>query len=207
MNKKQEKQITITVIIIILLLSFVVGYTLFSKMSYTYTHEGTNGQEFSFVKTPQGDHKLNWSVSYRNGMLNYDKNYITPFSYSPEEVEDIYLEEFKDLFNAAPKIYITRDVNVDLVSDQQIAVMTFERVAERYIKDVSYASIEENERSEFLRIPVKNCGGYDEETLIIFFEQGLEDKIYLRDNCVIVEFVEDPVRVATRLTYYIIGVL
>ena len=207
MNKKQERSVAIVIIIIILLLSFVVGYTLFSKMSYSYTYTNPSGDEFDFIKTPQGMHKLNWSVGYRNGNVVYERNYITPFSYSPEEVEDIYLEEFRDLFNSASKIYITRDVNVDLDSDQQIAVMTFERVAERYAKDISYAAHEENERSEFLGIPVKTCGGYNGETLIISFEQGDEDKIYLEDNCVIAEFSGDPVRVATRMTYYIIGVL
>ena len=72
------------------------------------------------------------------------------------------------------------------------------------------ASIEDNERTKELELPVVTCNNANENRFVIWFKEGNEDRIYKgNDYCVVAEFEkgENPIKIGTALTYHIMGVL
>jgi len=169
---------------------------------------------YNFEVSEQGDHFLNWSIAYySDGSINYIKDYVTPYPYGPNELLDINLDNrFRKQFVDAKQVYITRDVYLDEKTNSEIIVslLSIDRLIDKFKTDSMIASIEDNERSRQLNLPVITCENANENRLVIWLKEGSENKIYREnDYCVVGEFIEgdDPNKVATKIAYHIIGVM
>lgn len=228
MDKKREKIMVLVLVVAIVSLSLAVGYSFYSNNTKFYNYTGFRGEVFSFAKSPQGDHYLNWTTkSQITGNVFQLYDFVTPFPYGPEDLEDIPIEFSltRVRIKNSPSLYLTRDVYLDKEYHPEfnskinkkggmvIALLGFQRVAEKYGISPMFASIEDNERTKELNLPVINCGSANEFRRVIWFKEGNETKIY-RDSenenyhCFIAQFKkgEDPARVGTALAYHLIGV-
>jgi hypothetical protein len=112
MEKKQEKRIIVFLIILIFLFSFTVGFSIYSKGEKKYTYENNEGDTFSFVKSSQGDHWLNWTTkSLISGNLYRLHDWVTPFAYGPLELEEIPIEDpyIGVRLKKSDEVYLTRN--------------------------------------------------------------------------------------------------
>lgn len=227
MDKKQEKNLTIGIVILAVLLIVVVLVPILSRLPSEYSYFGADGIEYNISidkHTGKPFHIVSFWVDYRtvNNAPQFRKEYKVPFEYGPEELEDISLDENIDdlIFNKdkTKNIYITRDAQLDIESDGKmaIAILTVQRILSTGVEPAAFkintisALTEKNELTEDIDIPVRTCddSGKNGRTIILF-EKGDENRIYLTDNdCIILEFVtyDDAIAVATKLVYHLIGI-
>ena len=224
MNKKQEKIMVFALVIAIVSLSFAVGYSFYSNNTKHYNYTGFRGEIFSFAKSSEGDHYLNWTTkSQITGNVFQLYDFVTPFPYGPSELEDIPIDFslIRVRIKNSPSLYLTRDVYLDKEYHPEfnskinekggmvIALLGFQRVVEKYGISPMFASIEDNERTKQLNLPVINCGGANEQRKVVLFKEGEETRIYMENHhCFVAQFKkgEDPARVGTALAYHLIGV-
>jgi hypothetical protein len=221
-EKKQEKTIAVMLIILIFLLAFFVAYVFYSRVSADYIYEGPYGESHFFLDKHTGEsiHILDINATYaRQGSINLIKNFRIPFDYGPEELEVIPMENVRSDIVRAGKVYLTRDVYLDLKTNEGlvVAMWTVDRVLGQKMMDppmlnvpTEFASIEDNERAQQLEVPVITCDQASEEQVVIWFKEGAENKIYEeKDYCIVAEYMEgdDPIKVATKLTYHLVGVM
>jgi len=218
LEKKQEKTIVIVLILVILALAFAVSYSVYSRTNKEYTYSGPAGN-FSFVldrHTGNDMHIL--ALPYMPNSL-WEKTFLIPFNYGPEEVEGIYTEDVREFIINSPEIYMVRDVYLDEKTQNNlvVAMLTLDRVIGQemleppiYNIPISFAAIEENSLSQRLNLPIMTCEDAHAVTTVIWFKEGAENKIYKEnEHCVVVEFKEgdNPIKSATRLVYHITGVI
>ncbi|MBT3690799.1 hypothetical protein HOG16_00985 [Candidatus Woesearchaeota archaeon] len=218
MEKKQEKIIVVVLILVILALAFGISYSVYSRTSKEYTYLGPAGN-FSFVldrHTGNDVHIL--ALPYMPNSL-WEKTFLIPFNYGPEELEGIYTEEVRELIIDSPEIYMVRDVYLDEKTQNNIAVaiLNVDRVVGQdmltppiYNIPITFGAIEENSLSQGLGLQVMTCEDAHAVTTVIWFKEGTENKIYKENEyCVVVEFKEgeNPIKSATRLVYHITGVM
>ena len=207
-----NRYLWIVLLIGIFALSF--GYSYFDKdenLMQSYVYVG-DLDEYYFEVSDQGDHFLNWSVIYNIDGIYHEKPFITPYPYGPNEVLNIEMYPFRDIFQNAKQVYITRDVYLDEKTDSEIVVslLSINRLVDKFKTDSMLASIEDNERSKQLNLPLMTCDDANENRMVIWLKEGSENKIYREnDYCVVGEFLEgdDPNKVATKIAYHIIGVM
>ena len=203
-------------LILVGLFALSFGYSYFNEEEFitgSYIYVG-DLDTYNFEISEQGDHFLNWSIAhYVDGSINYIKDYVTPYPYGPNELLDINLDnKFRKQFVDAKQVYITRDVYLDEKTNSEIVVslLSIDRLVDKFKTDSMLASIEDNERSRQLNLPVITCENANENRMVIWLKEGSENKIYREnDYCVVGEFLEgdDPNKVATKIAYHIIGVL
>ena len=191
------------------------GYSYFddensSARSYIYMGDLDT---YNFEVSEQGDHFLNWTaVYYSGGSVNHLKDYITPYSYGPNELLNIEMMPFRDIFQDSKKAYITRDVNLDEKTDSKIVVslVSIDRLVSKFKSDSIISATEDNEKSQQLNLEIITCDDATKNNLVIWLKEGSENRIYREnDYCVVGEFLEgdDPNKVATKIAYHIIGVM
>jgi hypothetical protein len=179
-----------------------------------YTYVGSLGT-YDFKVNPQGDHFLNWSLTYMTSPITQEVRYhLTPYPYGPMDLIDIPLQDFRAQFEIVEMIYITRDIELDTKTGSEIVVslLSLDRLAEKYKKseNVWLAVIEENDKSREMHLPLMTCEDANPERMVIWLKEGTENKIYRQgDYCVVGEFIEgdDPNKVATKIAYHLIGVM
>ena len=180
----------------------------------TYTYVGTL-DTYEFMINPQGDHFLNWSITYkRNDFVHEKKNYQTPYPYGPMKLLEIPIEDFRKEFQNTEMVYITRDINLDEKTQSEIVVslLSLDRLVEKFKGNDNtwLAVIEENDKSRELHLPLMTCEDANSERMVIWLKEGSENKVSVHgDYCVIGEFAEgeDPNKVATKIAYHIVGVM
>jgi hypothetical protein len=208
-----NRYLWIVLLIGIFALSF--GYSYFDKdenLMQSYVYVG-DLDEYYFEVSDQGDHFLNWSITYNLGGGIYQmKPYTTPYPYGPMELLDIEMYQFRKLFQETNQVYITRDVYLDEKTDSEIVVslLSIDRLVDKFKDGALLAAIEENELSRQLHLPVITCDDSNDGRMVIWLKEGSENKIYKEnDYCIVGEFLEgdDPNKVATKIAYHIIGVM
>jgi len=190
------------------------GYSYFNEeesIARNYVYMG-DLDTYEIKVSEEGDHFLNWSIVYNLGGIHQKKPYLTPYPYGPNELLNIEMYPFRDIFQSAKQVYITRDVYLDEKTDSEIVVslLSIDRLVDKFKTDSILASIEDNERSRQLNLPVMTCDDANENRMVIWLKEGSENKIYREnDYCVVGEFIEgdDPNKVATKIAYHIIGVM
>ncbi|MFH1376353.1 MAG: hypothetical protein ABIH25_01835 [Candidatus Woesearchaeota archaeon] len=226
MDKKQGRNITIGIIVLVVLLLIVIFVPTLSRISYEYSYLGADGIEYNISvdkHTGKPIHIVSFWIDYRtvNNVPQFRKEYKVPFEYGPEELEGIPLDDtINDLiFNKSKtkNIYITRDVDLDIESDGKmaIAILTAQRILSTGVEPAVFkintisALTEENEFTQDIDIPVRTCDDSGNGRTIILFEKGDENQIYLTDNdCIILEFIDydDAIAVSTKLVYHLVGI-
>ncbi len=228
MDKKQERNITIGVVILVVLLVGAIGLPIVLSLPYSYTYTGIDGVDYNISvdrHTGKSIHIVSFWVNYqtRNKAPEFRKEYKVPFEYGPKELEYIPMDDTirNTIFNKdkTKAIYITRNPSLDLETKGKMAVsiLTIERITGRDISpavfkiDTISAVTEKNELVQDVDISVITCGdsGKNGRTVILF-ERSNENKIYLDDNdCVHLEFVsdDDAIALATKLVYHLIGLM
>jgi|APSaa5957512622_1039677.scaffolds.fasta_scaffold43965_2 hypothetical protein len=218
MDKKQEKSVIVFLVILILIISFSIGYVVFSRTTTIYQHNGPGGT-FNFTLDKHTGDEIHILEVYKQVDTVFWQRYLIPFNYGPADLEGISIEDSRYLITDSEKIYITRDVYLDLKTNNEliVAMLTVDRVVGQDMLDppvynipTLLASIEDNDRTQELDLPILTCENANEARTVIWFKEGSENRIYKgNDYCVIAEYVEgeDPVKIGTALTYHIIGVM
>jgi hypothetical protein len=218
MDKKQEKSVITFLVILILIISFSIGYVVFSRTTTLYQHTGPGGT-FNFTLDKHTGNEVHILEIYTQIDNIFWERYLIPFNYGPADLEDISIEESKYLVRDSEKIYITRDVNLDLKTNNEliVAMLTVDRVVGQDMLDppvynipTLLASIEDNARTQELDLPILTCENANEARTVIWFKEGRENSIYKQNEyCIVAEYAEgdDPVKIGTALTYHIMGVM
>jgi hypothetical protein len=217
MDKKQEKSIAAVLIVLVFVVAFAVTYTIYSRTSSEYIYGGVTA-DFDFILDKHTGNEVH-ILQYEKLFGYFWQKYLIPFEYGPEELEDIPIEKVRWDIRDAKNIYITRDVYLDLENENKmiVALLTVERVVGQKMLDPApfniptlLASIEDNERTRELKLPVLTCNNANENRFVIWFKEGNENQIYKgNDYCVVAEFEsgDNPIKIGTALTYHIMGVL
>ena len=219
MKEKQEKSIVIFLIALIFIFSFIVGYVFYSRRGYEYEYEGITGKFLFSVDKHTGD-EIHILKFYTKTRFKPSQGYKVPFNYGPEELEIIPVEgEPRKEILDAKKVYFTRDVYLDQKTNEEIivAIFTVDRIIGQnllsnpiYNISTSFAAIENNTLATELQLPILACDQANKARVIIWFKEGDENKVYYENEyCIVAQFKEgdDPKKVATRLTYHILGIM
>lgn len=228
MDKKQERNLTIGIIALIVLLVGAVALPIILSLPSTYSYTGADGVVYNISvdkHTGKPIHIVSFWTSYRtaNNAPQFKKEYIVPFEYGPKELEYISLDDGVDdlIFNKTrtKNIYITRDVKLDVETEGKmaIAILTIQRITDNEMQPAVFkiptrgAITEESGLTEGLDVPIKTCEDSGRQgSTIVLFKRGEENKIYIDNNeCVTLEFVndDDAIAVATKLVYHLIGIM
>jgi hypothetical protein len=211
LNKKKKLNWIIFGLLLLLIFTVIINNRTKNGLNY-YVYEGSL-DNYTFLLSQQGDHFLNWSVVYKlNDIMQTVKEYHTPFPYGPNELEEIEINDFRKEFQDAQEVYITRDVLLDSKTKSQIVVslLNLDRVIEKFKTISLLASIENNDMTQELNLPIITCGNSNENRFVIWLKEGEKNRIYKEnDYCIVGEFEEgdDPNKVATKIAYHIIGVM
>jgi len=217
-DKKQEKSIIVFLILLILAVSFTIGYVVFSRTTSEYQYTGPGGI-YNFTLDKHTGNPVHILSIYQNIDNLFWHRYLIPFNYGPKDLEYISIEDVKQVVKSSQKIYITRDVYLDLKTNNEliVAMLTVDRIVGQEMLDppvlnipTLLASIEDNDRTQELNLPIVTCSDADSSNTVIWFKEGSETRIYKEnDNCIVAEFKEgeDPIKVGTALAYHIMGVL
>jgi hypothetical protein len=206
-------------ILLLGLLLFGVSFLFFSNLDTeedqnSYEYVGPTGNIYYFNITQIGDnlrHVLDFGFT-RYGIERTSK---IPFRYSPMELEDIYLEDVKSLILNSEVIYISRSYSLEELTGSKdgIAMLTLSRVLDDEMDPDIYeipVGIALTSSVEGVFSPVVDCGYANIEARVIELRVGSQNAIYQEgDYCVVMEFLEgdDPIKVATKLTYHVLGIM
>jgi hypothetical protein len=184
--------------------------------SYNYT--GVDDKDYLFNVTQIGSnirHVLDYRFVKNEGGTSVERGVMIPFRYSPMELESIYMvDDFTSEILSAEVIYVTREYSLDEYTNQLdgIAMLTFIRV----VDDVTDPDLYEiptgmaiTNAVEGLDSPVVSCEYSNIEARVIELRLGTENRIYWEGECIVMEFVEpeDSIKVATKLTYHVLGIM
>jgi hypothetical protein len=226
MDKKQERNLTIGIIVLVVLLIAAIAIPIILRMPYTYSYTGVNGITYNITvdrHTGKPIHILSfWVDYYVVNAPNFQKEYKVPFEYGPKELEYIPLDtRIRGLiFNRSKTrvIYITRDINLDEETEGKslVALYTIMRITDNKMPPAAFkiethsAVTEESELSKRNDIPVRTCEDSGRHgRIVMWLKRGDENKIYLDGDCIVLEFVsdDDSIAVATKLVYHLIGLM
>tara|TARA_Y100000310_G_scaffold330664_1_gene402695 strand:+ start:1842 stop:2483 length:642 start_codon:yes stop_codon:yes gene_type:complete len=205
----------------LLILVFLLSFLFFSNTEWSeketvtsYEYTGLNGDIFHFNISQINEntrHVLEHSF-VRDGILRSSK---IPFRYSPMELEEIYMEGVKFLILNSEVIYISRDHSLDDLTNGKdgVALLTLSRVLDDEMDPDIYefpVGIALTSPVEDVFSPVVGCDYANLEARVIELRVGVQNAIYREgDYCVIMEFAEgeDPIKVATKLTYHMLDIM
>jgi len=221
MDKKSLIWLGVLAVVLIGLVFLVEDSYDINSPGTSYNYTGVNGETYLFNVTQISEnvrHVIDYPFN-REGSGNNDiyvqEKAIIPFRYSPFELEEIPMDDVKDIILGSEVIYVTRDYALDEYTDQLdgIAMLTFVRVVDdvmdpdiyRIPTGMAITSVVEGVDS-----PVLDCGYANLEARVVELRLGSENRIYTEGYyCVIMEFVEpdDSIKVATKLTYHVLGLM
>lgn len=202
--------------LLLLLIFIVIVNNRINKIESQYNYTGSGGT-FNFSITQIGEnerHVLTYNYYKSGGMIRNKRVAIIPFRYSPMELEDIPMEDVRSMLLTSEVIYLVRDYELDEFTNQKdgIAMLTLARILDNeHSPDIfeipSIMAI--TSPVEGINSPVVGCSYSNLEARVIELRKGIENKIYIEDECVIMEFIkpDDSIKVATKLTYHILGVM
>jgi len=205
---------------LILGLVFLVSFLFFSytndaeEISNSYEYVGLFEDVFNFNITEingNDRHILEYNF-IRDGI---ERVSLIPFRYSPMELEEIYMENLRDIILDSEVLYISRDpILGDLTGAKDaVAILTLARVLDTEMDPDIFTlptGVGITYSTEGIFAPVVSCEYANLEARVVELRVGIEDKIYQEgDYCVVMEFQEgtDPIKVATKLTYHVLGIM
>jgi len=202
--------------LLLLLIFIVIINSRINKIESHYNYTGPGGTfNFSIENIDENErHVLTYNYYKSRGLVRDKKVAIIPFRYSPMELEDIPMEDVRFMLLNSEVVYLARDYELDEFTDQKdgVAMLTLARILDNeHSPDIfeipSIFAI--TSPVEGINSPVVGCSYSNIEARVIELRKGLENRIYIEDECVIMEFVEpdDSIKVATKLTYHILGVM
>lgn len=196
----------------------IIGEVIYGGMG-PYNYTGLNDQVYYFEKTKTGNtiwHVLDYKIAKPSskGGFTHVRFAKIPFEYSPEELEGIPMGYLRKEILFSEVIYITRDKEIDNVHLSPVAIPTIGRVLDSVWDSTTHvfeipALMAVTSPSEGDASPVITCRQSTPERRIVEFRKGSENKIYQEGECIILEFKdkEGSVKVATKLTYHILGIM
>nr|MBA4404748.1 hypothetical protein [Nanoarchaeum sp.] len=194
----------------------LTGKSVLEVGMYNYTN--SDNKTFSFEKGFVGEnerHILYYDKSIWISKSLKSKEIIKiPFRYSPFDLENIHMDNVKDDILNAEVIYVTRDYKLDELTEQKdgVAMLTLTRVLDDSTSPDIYkipTSMAITGPVEGVDSPVIGCAQSSVERRVIELRQGDENRIYKEGECIVMEFVtaDDSIKVATKLTYHILGIM
>jgi len=207
--------------IFMLVMIFLLSFLFFSNNGWndegevnSYDYLGPSGDSFYFNVTQINEnirHVLDYTF-IRDGMNRVSK---IPFRYSPMELEDIFMEDVRSVILGSEVLYITRDYALNEITNAKdgVAMLTFARVVDTEMDPDIYkipTGMAITSAVEGVFSPVLDCGYANLEARVVELRMGTQNAIYKEgDYCVVMEFVEgeDPIKIATKLTYHVLGVM
>jgi len=194
----------------------LTGKSVLEAGMYNYT--SPDNKTFSFEKGFVGEnerHVLYYDKPIWISKTLKSKELIKiPFRYSPFDLEDIHMDNVKNDILNAEIIYITRDYNIDESTAQKdgVAMLTLTRVLDDSTSPDIYkipTGMAITESIEGVDSPVIGCAQSTIERRVIELRQGDENRIYKEGECIVMEFVtaDDSIKVATKLTYHVLGIM
>ncbi len=209
---------TKTFLILLLIFSVIffssIFYFNYKKSVITWENDQGEKYRFNVIKT---DNEVNYVLEAYSG----NNKFLIPFRHSPEELEDIKLDEkareiiLYDGNKAKEKIYITQDPDLPKLTDSEsvLAIVETNRVTGMayygvYKIDTISALTRETERGKELELPVKTCKDANNKESVILLTLGNESEIKVDGNCVIVEGKngKDLFRVTDKLVMHLLTV-
>jgi len=199
---KNLKNSSIIIIATIIIVGLII---LFFSIKYLYhpetVEEKYDYNGFTFTKVPS--YGL-WFTEIQKE----NKIFRIPFRYSPMEVQDIPVDRdvYSIIFNSKV-IYTTVPNNLSSVA--VIALTELGRITGTRYGILNIPSIGALTHSKGDETPVKTCEDAVNGTGVILFDVGNETKIYLKEECVIVQGTDEweIVRAADRLTFGLLGIM
>lgn len=194
----------------------LTGKSVLSVGMYNYTNP--DNKTFSFEKKFIGENERHILYFYKlNSISETFKNrelIQIPFRYSPFDLEDIHMDNVrKDILNTEV-LYVTRDYNLDELTQEKdsVAMLTLVRVLDDSTSPDIYkipTGMAITESIEGVDSPVIGCAQSTIERRVIELRQGDENRIYKEGECIVMEFVtaDDSIKVATKLTYHVLGIM
>ena len=198
--KKSERQFTIILIIMgILLLSLFVGI-MYYKKSYEKAFFSYNGFDFKRVK---------------NGyeMSIYINEQKTPNVISlrsdPRDLEDIPLDPLVYLLPKKEQIFATINPYDNLTGVTAMAVLELDKIIDNPFLYRIPLNASFTEPYEGKGIGVKTCKDADEKTAVLWLRLEDQTRVYEDNGCLIVAGVkeDDLIRAADRILYTILGIM
>lgn len=206
---------------LVLILIFLVSFLFFSNqkekeeeiLNY-YNYVSPNGESFQFNLTQVGEnerHILEYNF-IRDGIKRLS---IIPFRYSPNDLEEIYMEDVRLIILNTEVVYISRDYYLEEMTNSKdaIAILTLSRVIDIEMDPDIFqipTGIGITYPVEGVFSPVINCDHSSLEARVVELRVGDETKIYQEgEYCVVMQFKEgtDPIEVATKLTYHVLDIM
>ena len=210
---KKETFIALLFILLLLAVIGIVSFAKYREKQQFFVYNGVNGAyRIDILKIGNQTDYFVYSVSE-------DILYLTPLRRRPQDVENVSLE--KNLLrhlrkpSGTRKVYITQDYETPNKTGQFsfIALQDIGKILGRatfgiYKLDVQAALTTSTERSVALDVPSITCQNVNRTTAVIYLTLGEENRVYSRDECIIVEGkdTEGLLRSATKFAYYLLGV-
>ncbi|RME32288.1 hypothetical protein D6789_00025 [Candidatus Woesearchaeota archaeon] len=143
--------------------------------------------------------------------------YTIQFHYHPRDVETILLEEgiTDQLITQRPRaLYLSLPPNAPstlVLAGVEISKITGDRNGENGILRIPTRGVLHEPVESGAPFPVLTCANATSQAVIIFFENGTQNRVYRDENpnCIRLEYVspEDAVRVADRFSYDLLQII
>ena len=186
-----------------------------------YNYTGPDGKTYNFEKVKIGEnmrHILSYRLAQSSTKGSFERIKIAniPFRYGPEELEDIPMDQVRREILFAETIYITRDKNLEGIEfSPAVTIPTLARVLDNTWADGSVnllqipTGLASTVAIEGEDLPVITCKQSNPERRVIEVRHGDENRIYLEDECIVMESkgYEDSMKVSTKLTYHVLGIM
>ena len=201
MNKRAQ-----TGILIVLLIVFIIGLFgmfLYQKNRYKEVYFEYNGFAVNKGKDRSGN------IIYQTKIfIGKDvQPYLITTRYSPTDLEDI--EVYDNLKNDLLKkeIFITMDSSssaVSVLAATEISKITGNMLLYNIPTHGALTSPIEGKNN-----PIKTCNDVTQDQAIIYLKQGIQSRIFSKNNCIIAEGKDeyDLIRVTNKLILTLIGVM
>ena len=201
MNKRAQ-----TGILIVLLIVFIIGLFgmfLYQKNRYKEVYFEYNGFAVNKGKDRSGN------IIYQTKIFIGEdvQPYLITTRYSPTDLEDIevYDNLKKDLLKK--EIFITMDSSssaVSVLAATEISKITGNMLLYNIPTHGALTSPIEGKNN-----PIKTCNDVTQDQAIIYLKQGIQSRIFSKNNCIIAEGKDeyDLIRVTNKLILTLIGVM
>jgi len=190
---KQEKQALILVIILAILTVGILTLIILNSKGGTSNFEYNN---YKIQQVIEGNY-----VGYRTEVfINGRGPYFMNTRYNPRDLEDIVVEErLRPYLDNKTELFIhITGLNESFRSETTIAALEFDGLIERFYSiPVKY---EDN---------IKDCSDAINDTLVVDFRLGEENRVYVDNNCIIAEGItqDDFIRLADRMIFHLLEIM
>lgn len=200
----------ITISIVCLLLFVAVIYIndktgIISEKSYK-SYKYSNGESEFDVWRITYQNYVGWQVQFFVG--ENSQPYVLDLRYDPLSIEDVAINRgVRSKIIDDTQVYITWDPGRNYTSPLTMAGLELIKVIPN--KDLFKIPVKTALTSPYKNSTVKSCKDAASKESVIYMNVGLENKISLEGDCILLEgkTEEDLVRVADRLVLYLLGIM